>query len=54
MKMVEQKLQHSIRILTLSAVAAATIVDRRCFGIGPDDLIFPGTKNNLLISIQCQ
>ena len=41
------KTATSIRILTLSAVAAA-IMDRRCFGIGPDDLIFPGTKNNLL------
>ena len=41
------KTATSIRILTLSAVAVA-IMDRRCFGIGPDDLIFPGTKNNLL------
>lgn len=41
------KTATSIRILTLSEVAAA-IMDRRCFGIGPDDLIFPGTKNNLL------
>ena len=37
----------SVRVLTPPEIAAA-ILNRRCYGISADDLIFPGTKKNLL------
>ena len=43
------KTKNSIRILTPPA-AAATILHRRCEGINADDLIFSGTKKNVLLS----
>ena len=37
----------SVRVLTPPEIAAG-ILNRRCYGIPADDLIFPGTKKNLL------
>ena len=37
----------SVRVLTPPEIAAA-VLNRRCYGISTDDLIFPGTKKNLL------